>query len=121
MSKKVIEIHQSGMYKGYKAISKALGLQTTTVRAKWKNSAVHPTTKDNIKGPTSLYCINTGHCSWLQYQKHTGQKWHPWKSESFTITPLTICMKNAFKTHPGHFLQRLWLINPDLFKIKGQP
>ncbi len=38
MRKKVIEIYQSG--KGYKAISKALGLQRTTVRAiihKWQN------------------------------------------------------------------------------------
>ncbi len=38
MRKKVIEIYQSG--KGYKAISKALGLQRTTVRAiihKWKH------------------------------------------------------------------------------------
>ncbi len=38
MRKKVIEIYQSG--KGYKAISKALGLQRTTVRAiihKWRN------------------------------------------------------------------------------------
>ncbi len=37
MRKKVIEIYQSG--KGYKAISKALGLQRTTVRAiihKWR-------------------------------------------------------------------------------------
>ncbi len=39
MRKKVIEIYQSG--KGYKAISKALGLQRTTVRAiihKWNSS-----------------------------------------------------------------------------------
>ncbi len=39
MRKEVIEIYQSG--KGYKAISKALGLQRTTVRAiihKWQKT-----------------------------------------------------------------------------------
>ncbi len=44
MRKKVIEIYQSG--KGYKAISKPLGLQRTTVRAiihKWrKHGTVFP-------------------------------------------------------------------------------
>ncbi len=57
MRKKVIEIYQSG--KGYKAISKALGLQRTTVRAIIHNWRKHGTV---VNLPRS------------------GQKWPAWQS-----------------------------------------
>ncbi len=57
MRKKVIEIYQSG--KGYKAISKPLGLQQTTVRAiihKWRK---HGTVVNLPRGLIYKACVRS--------------------------------------------------------------
>lgn len=96
------EIHQSG--KGYKAISKALGLQRTTVRSiipKWKkkkklaqcqtfpevvdlpkflqehsddSSRKSQRPKHGTVGTAGLSCISQDHCSWLRCLKDTETK-----------------------------------------------
>ncbi|KAK3557302.1 hypothetical protein QTP70_026615 [Hemibagrus guttatus] len=77
MKKKVIEIYQSG--KGYKAISKALGLPRTTVRAiiyKWRKHG----TVENLPRSGRPTKITPRVQRQLIQEKETGQKWFAWLS-----------------------------------------
>ncbi|KAK3511509.1 hypothetical protein QTP70_008993 [Hemibagrus guttatus] len=102
--KKVIEIYQSG--KGYKAISKALGLLRTTVRAiiyKWRKHGtvenlprsgwptkitpraqrqlIQEVTKDPTTTSKELQAsLASVKVSVHDHKKDTGQKWFAWQS-----------------------------------------
>ncbi len=69
MRNNIVDMYQSG--KGYKAISKALGLQRTMVRAiihKWR------------KLGTVVNLPRSGRPTRITEAKETGQKRHPWES-----------------------------------------
>ncbi len=135
MRNKIVDMYQSA--KGYKAISKSLGLQRTTVRAiihKWRRlrtvvnllrsgrpTKITPRVQQRliqevIKEPrttskelqASLASIKVSvHDS---TKKETGQKWHPWESSEAKATA-------DQKEHKGssHICQKNILIIPKTF------
>ena len=105
MGNKVIDIYQSE--KGYKAISEALGLQWTPVRAiihkwmkktwnsgepsqEWPNKSTPRGHQQLIQEATkeawTPYKTLQASLEWFNNMKETGQKWHPWESSKAKTT-----------------------------------